>query len=69
MSILMNTSDYRYIEISQTVFQEQFRRDPKLELEMDERRKRLMYEDVVYNISFLMTAVSLKDERVFTEYA
>lgn len=35
MSLLMNNSDYRYIEIAQAVFQEQFQRDPKLELEMD----------------------------------
>ena len=69
MSLLMNNSEYRYIEIAQAVFQEQFKRDPKLEIEMDERRKRLMYDNVVYNISFLMTSVSLRDEKVFTEYA
>lgn len=69
MSLLMNYKDQRYVEIAQTVFQEQFKRDPKLEKEMDERRKRLMYEDVVYNISFLMTAVHFSDGKIFEGYA
>ena len=69
MSLLMNYTDQRYVEIAQKVFQEQFKRDPKLEKEMDERRKRLMYEDVVYNISFLMTAVHFSDGKIFEGYA
>ena len=69
MSLLMNYNDQRYIEIAQMVFEEQFRRDPKLGTEMDERRKRLMYDDVIYNISFLMTAVHFKDSLIFEHYA
>lgn len=69
MSLLVNRSEQKFIEIAQLVFQEQFRRDPKLELELDERRKRLMYDDIVYNISFLMTSVYLDDEKIFIEYA
>ena len=69
MSLLMNFSDQRYVKITQMVFEEQFRRDSKLDSEMDERRKRLMYDDVVYNISFLMTAVYFEDKRIFEIYA
>ncbi len=69
MSILMNYSDQRFIEISQVIFEEQFRRDPKLEEEMDERRKKLMYDDVIYNISFLLTSIHFKDSKIFEGYA
>lgn len=69
MSILMNYTDKRFIEIAQMIFEEQFRRDPKLEIEMDERRKKLMYDDVIYNISFLLTAVHFNDHKIFEGYA
>lgn len=69
MSLLMNHNDPRFVAIAQRVFQEQFRRDPKLAQEMDERRKRRMYDDVVYNISFLMTSVHFSDKMIFEGYA
>ncbi|MCR3956931.1 MAG: hypothetical protein NUK57_11600, partial [Gudongella sp.] len=69
MSLLMNYNDQRFIEIAQLIFEEQFRRDPKLEKEMDDRRKRLMYNDVIYNISYLMTAVHFSDSKIFEGYA
>ena len=69
MSLLMNYNDQRFIEIAQLIFEEQFRHDLKLEIELDERRKRLMYDDVIYNISFLMTAVHFSDGSIFGNYA
>ena len=69
MSLLMNYSDPRFIKIAQRVFEEQFKRDPKLEKEMDERRKSLMYDDIIYNISFLLTAVHFGDPKIFSGYA
>jgi hypothetical protein len=69
MSLLMNYNDQKFIEIAQLIFDEQFRRDPKLEKELDDRRKRLMYDDVIYNISYLMTAVQLDDSKIFEGYA
>ena len=68
MSLLMNYTDQKFIETAQLIFEEQFKRDPKLESEMDERRKRLMYDDVFYNISFLMTAVYFGDGKIFESY-
>lgn len=69
MSLLMNYSDERFVKIAQMVFTEHFRRDKKLETEMDERRKKLMYDDIIYNISFLMTAVHFHDSKIFEGYA
>lgn len=69
MSLLMNYNDERFLSVAQLIYTEQFRRDPKLERELDERRKRLMYDDVIYNISFLMTAVRFRDGKIFAGYA
>jgi len=69
MSLLMNFNDPRFVAIAQRIFQEQFRRDPKLEREMDERRKRRMYDDIIYNISFLMTSIHFSDQKIFQGYA
>ncbi|MHB8097311.1 MAG: cobalamin B12-binding domain-containing protein [Erysipelotrichaceae bacterium] len=69
MSLLMNYNDPRYIEIARLVFEEQFKRDVRLDKEMDERRKRLMYDDVFYNLSFLLTAIHFKDVMIFEGYA
>jgi len=65
----MNFNDPKFVTVAQRIFQEQFKRDPKLEHEMDERRKRRMYDDVVYNISFLMTAIHFTDKKIFQGYA
>ncbi|MEA5018696.1 MAG: cobalamin-dependent protein [Erysipelotrichaceae bacterium] len=69
MSLLMNFNDQRFTKIAQMVFEQQFINDPKLTDEMDERRKRLMYDDVIYNISFLMTSVYFNDKKIFATYA
>lgn len=69
MSLLMNYEDQRFTKIAQLVFEEQLRRDPGLESQMDERRKKQMYDDVVYNLSFLMTSVYFSDGRIFEGYA
>ncbi len=69
MSLLLNYNDPRFIKLAQLIFEEQFKRDHRHESEMDERRKRLMYDDVVYNLSFLMTSVYFSDEKIFEGYA
>ena len=69
MSLLMNYEDQRFTRIAQMVFEEQLRRDPGLESQMDERRRKMMYDDVVYNLSFLMTSVYFSDGRIFEGYA
>lgn len=69
MSLLLNYNDPRVIQLAQSIFDEQFRRDPKLAKEMDVRRQKLMYDDILYNMSFLMTAVRFSDEKIFEHYA
>lgn len=69
MSLLMNYNDPRMLEAAQKIFEEQFKRDPKLQQEMDDRRKQLMYDDVVYNLSFLLTAVYFDDHKIFDGYS
>ena len=42
MSLLMDYKDQRFIEIAQAIYDEQFRRDPQLAREMDERRRQAL---------------------------
>lgn len=69
MSLLMNYNDPTMLAVAQKVFEEQFKRDPKLNTELDTRRKQLMYDDVVYNMSFLLTATYFDDDTIFAEYS
>lgn len=69
MSLLINNNEPKMLEAAQKIFEEQFKRDPKLNTEMDNRRKQLMYDDVVYNMSFLLTAAYFKDDKIFTDYS
>lgn len=69
MSLLINYNDPKFIEITRIIFENQFLKDPKLNSELDDRRKKLMYDDVVYNLSFLFTAVYFKDQKIFVDYA
>lgn len=69
MSLFINYNNPKILGISQKIFDLHFERDPKLKEEMDERRSRLMYEDIIYNISYLLTAIYFSDEKIFENYA
>lgn len=69
MSLLMNNSNERTIKIARKVFEKQFEIDGKLEIEYDDRRKSLMYNDILYNLSYLDTAIRFNDSKIFSEYA
>jgi methanogenic corrinoid protein MtbC1 len=69
MSLLSTTTDPKLIVLAQQIFDRQFAEDPKLDQEMDERRRQLMFHDILYNFSFLTTAVNLRDDKIFTSYA
>lgn len=69
MSLMTGLNDPRILQLAQKVYIDHFIYDPRLEREYDDRRKKLMYEDILYNISFLMTAVHFSDEKIFTSYA
>ena len=69
MSLLLNSVDPKLITLAQKIFDQQFDQDPQLGQEMDERRKQLMFQDILYNFNFLTTAVTLEDEQIFSSYA
>ena len=69
MSLLNTSSAPRVKEIAREVYERHFREDPKLAEEYDERRKALMYEDILYNLTFLDTAVYFDDPAIFQEYS
>lgn len=69
MSLMTSLNDPRILQLAQKIYADHFIFDPKLEKEYDERRKKLMYEDILYNLSFLMTAVHFQDEKIFTSYS
>jgi methanogenic corrinoid protein MtbC1 len=55
--------------LARQVFDRQFEIDPGLQWEYDDRQKRLMYQDIVYNLSFLKTAMQFNDDQIFLNYA
>lgn len=69
MSLLFQNTDDKMIEIAKLVFMRHFEADPKLREVYDERRKMLMYEDILYNLGYLDTAMRLNDYQIFPEYA
>ena len=69
MSLMTSLNDPRILQLAQKIYSDHLAMDPRLEKEYDDRRKKLMYEDILYNISFLMTAVHFSDEMIFTSYA
>jgi hypothetical protein len=69
VSLLLNSVDPKLINLAQKILDQQFAQDPKLSQEMDERRKQLMFQDILYNFNFLTTAVTLEDEQIFASYA
>jgi len=69
MSLLMHSTDPEIRSLARRVFERQFTADPRLETEYDERRKALIYNDILYNLSFLDTAAVFQDEKIFTSYS
>lgn len=56
-------------QIAQTVYERHFVLDPQLYREYDDRRKRLMYEDIFSNLLYLQTAMRFDDNKIFVNYA
>lgn len=69
MSILFDVSDEKMTRIARKVFERHFEIDPKLDDEYDDRRKMLMYQDILYNLGFLNAAIEFDEDRIFNEYA
>lgn len=69
MSLLMNSSDTSLTRIARKVFDKHFELDPMLEIEYDDRRKKLMYNDILYNLGYLDSAIKFDEEKIFSDYA
>jgi methanogenic corrinoid protein MtbC1 len=69
MSLLSVNTDPQRNKLAQEIFDRQIAGDAGLNREYDERRRKLMYQDILYNLSCLDTAIALNDSRIFTEYA
>ena len=69
MSLLFQDLPEEIIGLSKKVYERHFELDPKLADEYDNRQKRLMYNDILYNLGYLDAAVRLGDEKIFTDYS
>lgn len=69
MSLLFQDLPEEIISLSKKIYERHFELDPKLGHEYDNRQKRLMYNDILYNLGYLDAAVRLGDEKIFTEYS
>ena len=69
MSLLFQNISENESSIARKVFEKHYEVDPKMENEYDERRKMLMYDDIMYNLSYLHTAIQLDDDKIFVEYS
>jgi MerR family transcriptional regulator, light-induced transcriptional regulator len=69
MGLLIDRSNEKLTGIARKVFNEHFKIDPKLDAEYDDRRKMLMYEDILYNLGFLHAAIEFDEDRIFIDYA
>ncbi len=69
MSLLVTQLNGKMIRLAQEVYDRHFERDPQLHMEYDDRRKNLMYENIIYNLGYLETALEFDDKKVFVNYA
>jgi len=69
MSLLYDFAGDDVRELAKKVFMRQFELDPKLNAELDDRRKMSMFKDVLYNLSYLEIAIEFDDDKIFTDYA
>lgn len=69
MSLLFLDSQEREFRLAQKVFERHFQLDDRLQGEYDERRKKLMLNDIFYNLKCLSAAVRHDADRLFIDYA
>lgn len=65
----MSNPNTKLVTIARKVYDKQFEDDPLLEKEYDDHRKKLMYEDILINLSYLDTAIQFDDSKIFGDYA
>ena len=68
MTLLLLKSNESIVKMTQSIFEKQFIKDPKLEKDLDDRRKRLMLQDIYYNIDNLEAAILHDSEHIIVDY-
>ncbi len=69
MSLLILDSTEKRMNLVQKIFDRQFVLDKKMDREYSDYRKRMMLKDINYNLETLETAVKLKADSIFSDYA
>lgn len=69
MSLLMQISNERLNDLARKAFEKQFKDDPSLSKEYDSKRRRLMFQDTLYNLRYVEISAELDDSNIFTDYA
>lgn len=68
MSSLLSISNDHNNILAEMAFKRHFELDKDIERTYTERQRRLMYEDILYNLSYLEVAVKFDDEKIFIDY-
>jgi len=69
MSLLHHVLSQEMNGMARKVFDRHFEIDPKLNKDYDDRRKLLMYEDILYNLGYLSAAMRFDEDKIFVDYA
>lgn len=69
MGLLFHDLSKDFQNVAENVYQRHFIKDPKLEQEYDDYRKKKMYEDILHNLSFLEVSYTLDDPKLFHSYS
>lgn len=68
MSLLLLKSNEELVKMTQSIFDTQFNMDHNLGNDLDDRRKRLMLQDIYYNIDNLEAAISHDSDLIVVDY-
>lgn len=69
MGLLFLQLSNDFYKVAERVYNRQFEIDHRLESEYTDYRKKKMYEDILYNLSFLNIAIQYSDSLLFDNYA
>lgn len=65
---LLHVENEKTQRLAIQVFERHFQTDPILGTEYDDRRKRLMFQDIQYNLAYLDIAIKYDDDKIMAEY-
>lgn len=68
MSSLLQIRSEKASEYAEKAFKIQFDLNPEMANTYTERQRRLMFEDILYNLSYLEVALKFDDPKIFTDY-